>query len=215
MKRLFVLILTVMLAVPATVQAQHYRERGNYRYYRPNRSGPALYYGMRIGLNLSCVNSEDVDLDTDFLAGLYFGGTLGIQLTPQSPVWFETGLAYSEKGGMNRYDSYKMKYRLSYLEVPMAVKFNIDIKALRIQPFMGGYLALGVAGKIKDYKTRTTHSSYDNYRRFDGGLRIGCGMEYQMIYLEGGFDFGLANINKDDFDTAHNRCLFIRAGVNF
>ncbi len=214
MKKLIVLILTILLTLPAEIQAQSYRESN--RYFRPHHSGPALYYGLRLGLNLSSVSSEDAELDTDFLAGLYTGGVLGIQLAPQSPVWFEVGLGYSEKGGVNRIDGYKMRYRLSYIEMPLTVKFNIDVKAFRIQPFLGGYLAIGVAGKIKNYKTHETPKSiYDLYRRFDGGLRLGCGAEYQMIYLEAGFDFGLANINKDDFDTAHNRCLFITAGVNF
>ena len=36
-----------------------------------------------------------------------------------------------------------------------------------------------------------------------------------MIYFEIGFDFGLANIIKDDFNTAHSRCVFLNAGVNF
>ncbi|MCR5366819.1 MAG: PorT family protein [Prevotella sp.] len=216
MKKLIVLLLTVLLTAPLPVQAQrrYYHESGGNRYYRPDHR-PALYYGLRLGLNLSSVSSEDLVLDTDCLAGLYFGGVLGIQLAPRSPAWFELGLGYSEKGGINKIDGYKVRYRISYLEMPLAVKFNIDIKALRIQPFLGGYLSVGVAGKIKDYKTRVKQSTYDLYRRFDGGLRLGCGAEYQMIYIEAGFDFGLANINKDDFDTAHNRCLYISAGVNF
>ena len=80
---------------------------------------------------------------------------------------------------------------------------------------VGGYLALGVAGQIKDYDTRRSESVYDTFNHFDGGLRLGCGLAYQMLYIEAGVDLGLANINKDDFNTAHNQTVFLTAGVNF
>ncbi len=214
MKKLIVLILIVLCCVPASAQAQRYNE--NDRYFRPNSYGPALYYGLRLGLNLSSISSEDVELDADCLAGLYFGGVLGVQLAPHSPIWFETGLGYSEKGGVARLETGKMKYRMSYLQMPLAVKFNFDVREFRIQPYLGGYLAVGVAGKVKNYNIHdSSQSSFDIFNRFDGGIRFGCGAEYQMIYLELGFDLGLANINKDDFYSTHNRCFYINAGVNF
>jgi len=33
--------------------------------------------------------------------------------------------------------------------------------------------------------------------------------------VELGYDLGLANITKDDFDSAKTRCLFINLGINF
>jgi hypothetical protein len=87
---------------------------------------------------------------------------------------------------------------------------------------VGGFLAFGIAGKskfygtsAKDYKDRFSESSFDLYKRFDGGLRIGCGLEYQMLYAELGFDFGLANIGKDDFSSTRTQGFFVNVGVNF
>ena len=86
-----------------------------------------------------------------------------------------------------------------------------------LQPFLGGYIALGVGGKIKNYADRTTSSAFDSdrFQRFDGGLRLGCGAEYNMIYAEVGFDLGIANVRHDDFEAAHTRSLFVNFGVNF
>ena len=96
------------------------------------------------------------------------------------------------------------------------MKYSLDlIDDLYIQPFLGGYMALGVGGKMKYYGEQRSTSSYDAVDRFDGGLRIGCGLEYDMLYAEAGFDFGIANIGDSDFDGVHTRSFFINVGVNF
>lgn len=211
MKKLLILILTALFVLPTT--AQHYRHmEGNDRYYR---AGQGNYFGLRLGLNIASISSGNLDLDADSYAGLFLGGVYGIQLSYRAPLWLELGLAYSEKGGVNRVDGYNVKYRLGYMQIPIVCKYNIDISGFRIQPFLGGFLSVGVSGKTKNYHTRVSQSTYNTFKRFDGGLRLGCGAEYQMIYLEAGIDISLANISKDDFDTAHSRCIFINAGVNF
>lgn len=223
MKKTILWALVIMLAIPAT--AQTYRRpapgRSSYAPQRNDRHHPyapgykGSYYGLRIGGNLSSISSEDVSLDTDSYGGLYVAGIVGTQLSRYSPVWMETGLAYSEKGGSARSGGDRVKYRLGYLELPVTIKYDIAAGDVSVQPFLGGYLALGVAGQIKDYDMRRSESVYDTFNHFDGGLRLGCGLAYQMLYIEAGVDIGLANINKDDFNTAHNQALFLTAGVNF
>ena len=86
-----------------------------------------------------------------------------------------------------------------------------------VQPFVGGYLACGIGGKVKDYGNRQAFSSFDDnyFKRFDGGLRLGCGVQYDIVYAEAAYEFGLANICNDSFDTSHNRCFYLNVGVNF
>lgn len=88
---------------------------------------------------------------------------------------------------------------------------------IAITPFLGGYLACGVGGKIKDFGDRVAESSFSdhNFKRFDGGLRLGCGVMFDMFYAEVGYDAGLANISNDSFDTAHTGTLFANIGINF
>ncbi len=204
--------------------------------HRFNHSNVEQYYGLRLGLNLAAINSSTASIDMGSYAGLAIGGVYGLQLANSTPIWLEAGLFYSENGGKeDHYESIykpangsevgytqKRTVRLMYLKTPIVIKYALDIADdLYLQPFLGGYLALGVGGKTKEYGNerfnveRTSYDSFDNFKRFDGGLRVGCGIEYQMIYAELGFDFGLANISDDEFDTARNQNLFINIGVNF
>ena len=136
-----------------------------------------------------------------------------------SPQISETGLYYTEKGGKKKLDDgKKMTYDLNYLEVPLTVKYAYPIDDhFSIQPFAGGYLACGVGGKIKNYREREADPSFssDRFKRFDGGLRLGCGVAYDMFYADLTYDVGLANICHDEFDTSHNGCLTLNFGVNF
>ena len=98
----------------------------------------------------------------------------------------------------------------------MKYAYPID-ENFSIQPFAGGYIACGVGGKIKNYGLREAESSFssDCFKRFDGGLRVGCGAAYDMFYFDITYDIGLANICHDEFDTSHNGCLTLNFGVNF
>lgn len=213
MKKLMTLILAAVLALPVVGQSYNYGYTRTSRYDHQNTD---RYYGLRLGLNSASVSSDDVSLDYTARTGLNFGFVYGMQLTNTAPVWLELGLTYSEKGGIISEKNDDIKARMSYLEVPIVCKYSFDIDGdFYVQPFVGGYLALGIAGKIKDYDNRQSLSTFDTFNRFDGGLRIGCGAEYKMLYAELGMEFGLANISKDDFSSARNQNLFLNIGVNF
>lgn len=233
MKKLLMVILAVLLVMPANAQLFSKRQKRD----RFNHNNVEQYYGLRLGLSIASLSSDDVNYDMSARTGLNFGAVYGLQLANSTPLWLEFGAMYSEKGGENSnfanvFDngtdkkSYveKVTTRLSYLQVPIVVKYAIDITDdLYLQPYLGGYLALGIGGKTKHYGItnseldipRSSQSSYDDFKRFDGGLRIGCGLEYQMVYAEAGFDFGLANICDNDFDATHTRSFFVNVGVNF
>ncbi|MBE6248407.1 MAG: PorT family protein [Prevotella sp.] len=215
MKKILLMICLATVATHCLAQYQTSRERSRY-----SRTTTERYYGLRLGLNVATVNSDVIDVDLDSRSGLMVGGVYGIQLANSTPLWLELGLLYSEKGGKRYRDGAEITTRLTYLQAPIVIKYSFDVlDDLYIQPFLGGYLAYGVGGKTKNYGSTTvqreSHSSFNDFRRFDGGLRVGCGAEYKMLYAEIGFDFGLANIIKDDFATARNQNLFMAIGVNF
>lgn len=211
MKKFLLLMLTAAFVMPVSAQYGSARQRSRYNHQDTER-----YYGLRLGLNVSSLSSDIVDLDLDSRTGLALGAVYGMQLSNSTPIWLELGAYYSEKGGQSDRMGETVKCRLSYLEVPIVVKYSFDVlDDLYVQPFLGGYLALGVGGQTKEYVSRQSYSSYNQVNRPDGGLRVGCGMEYQMLYAEIGFDFGLANISKSDFESVHTRNFFLTAGVNF
>ena len=56
---------------------------------------------------------------------------------------------------------------------------------------------------------------FPRFKRFDGGLRIGCGVGFSMFYLDMTYDIGLANISHNDYDSSSNGTLYLNFGVNF
>ena len=231
MKRLL-LIAAVIASVSAS--AQEYRnsrfynrntDRLEYRYCSHDLGFGAgeAYFGVRIGPSFSTVNSDDKRLDGgESQTGLNVGALVGVPLSRTVPLYMELGLSYIEKGGKKYYteggDRKKMTYDLNYVEVPLTLKYihNFD-DHFSIQPLFGGYLAVGVGGKMKNFGNREAQNSFseDNFERFDGGLRVGCGVAYDLFYFDVSYDIGLANICHDTFDTSHNGCLQLNFGVNF
>ena len=216
-------LLCMMLALPAMAQP-------GYRYGQPRvqtvgRHGNEYiawhryYVGLRVGMNASHVSSESYLLDgSGVKSGLNIDIAAGTQLTYRAPVFFETGLYYSQKGGKSGSGSEKFTYDLNYLEVPLLIKYKHFVgNQTTIQPFMGGYLAVATDGNIKDYGMRTAFSSFENgyFNRFDGGLKIGCGVGFNMLYLDASYDIGLADIGQDNFADTHNGCFTLNIGVNF
>ena len=232
MKKSMMTMLSLMLVVP--MMAQYGRPRpsyhrphvrpvpSSYRGYSSYRSAPNpidVYFGFRVGANLGTVNSDDKYLNGgDLRTGLNAGVVVGFPLAYGAPVYLETGLYYMEKGGKGKYNNSKFTYSLNYLEVPLVIKYDIPVNdILSIQPFAGGYLAAGIDGKIKDFGQRAGYNSFDDdgFKRFDGGIRAGCGVQVSHFYAEMGYDFGLANISRDTFDTTRTGTAFATLGVNF
>lgn len=226
MKRILVIVFAALsLAVsaqtniyaPAVTKPSKGSHSGGWLSYQTGIDG--LYCGLRLGPSFSTVSSDDETLNGgSSQTGLTLGVVLGVPLSQDVPVYLEPGLLYVEKGGKRLLYGKKMTYDLNYLELPIVVKYihNFD-DDLAIHPFFGGYFAYGVGGKIKNYGDRVAANSFsdDYFKRFDGGLRFGCGVSYSLLYADISYDWGLANINHDLFDKSHNGCFSISVGVNF
>ena len=223
-KTLLLSLLCMVLALPAMAQ-YGYPYGGRPRVQTVGRHGNeyvawhSYYFGLRVGLNASHVSSESPLLNgTGVKTGLNIGVAAGTQLTYRAPLFIESGLYYSQKGGKSGDGNNKFTYGLNCLEVPLIIKYKHFVgNQTSIQPYAGGYLAIGTDGDIKNYGTRTAFSSFDDgyFNRFDGGLKIGCGVGFNMLYLDASYDIGLANIGQDNFDDTRNGCFTLNIGVNF
>lgn len=208
----------VRTPAPAPPVRSRYASRYGGRYASGFHYNDA-YFGLRLGLGLASVRTNDPYLDGGRVkAGLNIGAVGGFQIGRYVPLYLETGLYYLEKGGRGRDDGYSFTYGLHYLEVPLLFKYRIDVTPwTSVQPFAGVYGAVGVAGHIKDFGLREAYSSFDDegFRRWDGGLRLGLGLQWRHLYAEMAYDVGLANISHDYFDDVHTGCFTATVGVNF
>lgn len=234
MKKYLMILLSLMLVVPMMAQYRrpsprrypsHVRPANSY--YRPHasyrsQSEPTdVYFGLRLGGSLSNITTDDRYYNgDDYRTGMNAGIVLGVQMGYSAPVYFETGLSYVEKGGKGRWDASNYSYHLNYLEMPLVIKYNVQIDDIfSIQPFVGGFAAVGIDGKFKDrdYGQRTSINAFDKdmFKRFDGGLRAGCGFQIDHLYGEIGCDFGLANISHDNHESVRTNSVFATLGLNF
>lgn len=225
-KTLIIALLAVICSTGANAQ-RNWRNHGGSSWRDSHRSndwlGDDSYVGFRIGGAFSTVNSDDPNLNGGkSLGGLELGIVAGTRLTPNAPLYFEGGLEYIEKGGKSgkKSNGNQMTYSLNYIEVPLTLKYihSFD-NSFSIQPYAGGYLACGVSGKIKNFGNREAYSSFGsdsyNFQRFDGGLKVGCGIGIDMFYADLSYDIGLANISHDDFEESKTGSLQFTVGVNF
>ena len=155
-------LLTSVLDVQAQgyqdYRAHNYGSRRDYSMYanRYDRFGiDGVYMGIRIGPSFTTVDSDDKALDGgNTQTGLNLGVFGGMQLSPKAPVFIESGLMYVEKGGKNLYEGKKVTYSLHYLEIPIVVKYAIQLNEhFSVQPFAGGTLRSAWAARLRTSAT--------------------------------------------------------------
>lgn len=207
MKKFLISIVAAVLTMPVFAQTNS----GGF-----SVSESTLYYGLRLGLNVSTLTGDIEDAGSK--AGFNFGGVVGVRLTDATPLYLESGLYFRQFGSKKD----KNEVNLNYLELPILIKYGFQVTdEISVLPYLGPSFSLGLGGKIKEEGVGS-YASFKSgrYSRPDVGMRIGCGAEYNMIYLEMGYQFGIANIadwkeNATDDATVHNGAFFVNVGVNF
>ena len=212
-------ILTCICALLISVSASAQMKSGGF--HLDNRS---VYYGLRMGFTSSHIAG---DFETDARTGLNLGAVLGLRCSPYIPMFLESGIYYTERGGKEGVlgtgpgDAGSIKYTLGYLEVPVLMKYGFEVAdEFAILPYVGPTFAVGVTGQTKESwpgGNRKFDSFGDNkFNRFDVGIKLGCGFEWNMIYAELGYHWGIMNISDfpDDSD-AYNRAFYMNIGINF
>ena len=207
MKKFFLSIVAAILAVPALAQ---YSSGGF------SLSESSVYYGLRLGMNVSTITGKYAE-DAKSKVGMTLGGVIGLRVSETTPVFVESGLYYAGRGAKD--------LSLNYLEIPILINYGVQVSDdIAVLPFIGPYFSIGIAGQHK-YETtdgsgniiKEKDSSYDFMRRPDMGFKVGCGAEYNKLYLELGYQFGVADIAKDNpaDASAHTGNFFANFGINF
>ena len=208
MKKFFAAIVAVLFAAPSFAQ---YSSGGF------SLSESSLYYGFRLGLNVSSITGDGTD-DLNSKAGLNLGGVVGLRVSDATPIFLESGLYFTMCGAKGEG---KNEVNLNYLELPVLIKYGVQVTDdIAVLPYIGPTFRFGVGGKLKfDEGTGnvTSQSAFgsNKYLRPDVGIKIGCGAEYNKLYLELGYQFGVTNIYDSDNISQHNGAFFANFGVNF
>ena len=168
-----------------------------------------VYYGVRFGGTLASI-SGDVSVGTK--VGLTLGGVVGLRLSTSSPVFLESGLYYTQRGAKD--GDYEVTH--NNLEIPLVVKYGFKATdEIALLPFIGPYFAYAVSADQKVKNISLEEKGINRVYRNNMGFKLGCGAEYNKLYLELGYQFGITNIWDSDDITGHNNALFLNFGVNF
>ena len=129
MKRYALILLVLLLA--GSVRAQQ-REKN--------------ILGVRAGLNISklAVSAEDMPISIGWRTGFRFAVSDQVLLTRKLPLYLETGVDFSSRGGKIALAPYGEVYRTTprpfYLQVPLLVNchFNVRDRNIRFRSFSIG-----------------------------------------------------------------------------
>jgi hypothetical protein len=213
MKKFLASIVAILMAAPTFAQFSS----GGFSLDEEN-----LYYGVRIGMTVASISGDVPEVKPlGSKVGLTMAGVIGLRVSHSAPVFLESGLYYTERGAK------KDKESVGYnnLEIPVVVKYGVKVSDdIAILPFLGPTFSCAIGGKYKigNLKTGTfEEKDWTALKRFNMGFKLGCGAEYNNIYLEVGYQLGINNISKDGASvvpgsySAHSNALLVNFGVNF
>ncbi len=224
MKKFFLAIAAMALTAPAFAQFSS----GGFDLDKEN-----VYYGIRLGITAASISSSDADFkDLNSKVGMTLGGVIGLRCSKTTPIFLESGLYYTQRGGKGditkKWQGYETPTKrgatanINYLEIPILIKYGIQAgDNIAILPYVGPYFAMAIAGDTKldaiGELPSEKPSSFDSgyFNRPDMGFKLGCGLEYNNLYVEVGYQFGVANIADGDDVTAHGNAFIANFGVNF
>lgn len=195
MKKLIFFALFVIATVTATAQTK-------------------VNWNVNAGIGVANLYGKNTDgADTKFA---YKVG-LGMEL-PFNAAWsLQTGLNFVSKGYKAKGFNTDAKINALYLELPIMAglrlhtsnNFDILLKA-------GPYIGYGVGGKAKAGDLEENTFSDDGFRRFDAGLDLGIGFEFNKIVVGVDSQLGLANVfDGGDTMKPKNISAFLTVGYKF
>ncbi|NDV79775.1 porin family protein [Dysgonomonas sp. 511] len=199
MKKIFLLCITALFLSGLSVNAQT----------KP------ITFGVKVGMNLSDLKGDDTDGFRDRFAGIA-GITVDFAIT--NNLYLMTGLEYAEKGakitfeeevGDDIYGKVESRVSPSYLQLPVHIGLKLGIGDNGNTKFVlhgGGYAAYGVRGRVTNswigedgWVTEKSDLFTDNgFKRFDCGVGVGGGFEFNHFVVDGGFNYGLLDVSKSE-----------------
>ena len=197
MKKYLVSIIAALMAAPSFAQFSS----GGFELDKES-----LYYGVRFGGTVASLNG---DVSVGSKLGMTLAGVIGLRLSSSTPVFLESGVYYTQRGAKDG----NIEITHNNLEIPLVIKYGFKANEhIAVLPFVGPYFAYAVSS---DWKKKTENAANYRPKRNNVGFKLGCGAEYNKIYAEVGYQFGVTNFLDDDDFSAHNNALFFNLGVNF
>ncbi|WP_438966623.1 porin family protein [Flavobacterium sp.] len=163
-------------------------------------SSNGAHIGIKGGVNFSNMYTEDVDDNnvlTSFNAGLY------ANLPVTNFISIQPEFLFSRKGSELTYNNAladgTAKFKLNYIEVPVLLKLNLT-RNLNIHA--GPYFAYLIDAQVTNETASGNFNFEDNFNnddfnKFDAGIAVGAGLDFDMIGIGARYNYGLSTVGKE------------------
>lgn len=176
-------------------------------------------FGFKGGLNFTNLYVDEVD-DTNMLTSFHAGMFVELPLTQGVAIVPE--LNFSRKGSEVQNtilgETYKSKFKLSYLEVPVLLKLNVVPNFnLHAGPYFA-YLLDAKTDVVNESGENVSTLTYDtdDFNKLDYGLSAGLGFDFNTISIGARYNYGLNDIDKNDnFNGAKNSAWNLYLALKF
>ena len=137
MKKILVALVALCFAAPSFAQYSS----GGFSLDESN-----VYYGLRVGANFSSLSGDYSYNPHGAKTGMALAGVVGFRLSPDVPLFLESGVWYTQRGAKED----KKSANFTYLEAPILIKYGVEVAdGLAVLPFFGPYFSFNISGKYK------------------------------------------------------------------
>lgn len=179
-------------------------------------------FGVRAGLNIASLTGED-DMD-DYGSKLGFHVGAMMQYPMGGNFILQPELLYTMKGGtfdLEFLGKNEITGTANYLEMPLLVKYNVEMPSIKIQPYIGASIAYLLVAEIENKKTvlgvttTTTDDVKDDMEALEAGLNLGADVIVMQNFMVGlRYNMGLTEIVKKDTKFKNN-VIMVNLGYLF
>lgn len=171
--------------------------------------------GVRGGVSVSSVDLDigetfDDSNRTGFVGGVFLDFGSG-----DSPLGFQIGAQYSQKGVELDIDDVVSDLSLNYLEIPAVVKVGLPLRAIKPSVFGGVGLGFNTSCELEndgDCDDDITSTEFAGILGADVVFYLG-GLN---LFVDGRYHFGLNDISDSvDIEELKNRAWQFQAGLGF
>ena len=172
------------------------------------QSPSSVTFGVKAGVNSATITTDD---GSDY--GMRWGAVGGLFLGRQinDNVGLQVEGLYSQHGGKDKAAASDVKFRVTYIDVPVLVRFG----RTNFHVFTGPQVSYKLDAEASSKKFVRTVDLDDEVEKLDFGWTVGASVERNRISLDARYTLGLKDISThaSSTDSAKNRTFTVLVGL--
>jgi hypothetical protein len=162
-----------------------------------------------IGMNFTHLSGDPLTYEQTGRLGWQIGGTVtfGQEFYLEPGIfWMKNNWELQELSASTP----KFKNDISSLRIPLFVGWNVVNRGDDNRNFhvFGGPAAMIVTKT----NTESTDLTVDNFNKFIFGINLGAGLSIGKLFIDGGYEWGMTDLYKDDPNGVKSRGFWLNAG---